>query len=394
VPERIAVVTPLFPIRAEPFRGQPIYFTVRELARLTDVKVFCPLARYPESPWLRPRSYVYYPPDPTYVPEGVESAYFEYSALPVVSRPWNGWLCERRLRPLLSAWKPDLILSYWLYPEGWSAVLAGRKLKVPVIVGSRGSDLGTGLDLVTRFQTKRVVQCSAGVLTVSEQLRNRAISLGAEPNRVRTVMNGCDLSTFHRRERQIERTRHSIPADAELIVFVGHLVGGKGVRELVDAVAELAPKRPRLRAVLIGDGRLESELRMQASRLGIEERIHLAGRASAANIASWLGACDVFTLPSYSEGFPNVVVEALACGRPVVATHVGGIPDLVSKETGILIAPRETKALASALEAALSANWDADDIARRWSRGWQDVARDTLDFCSAIAASARRKRPV
>ena len=385
--DRIAVVTPLFPIRQEPFRGQPIYLTVRELAKLVRVKVFCPQARYPNSRRLQPRNYVYYPPA-SYHPEGVEACYFAYPALPAVSRPLNGWMCERMLRPLVSAWKPDAILSYWLYPEGWSAVLTAERLGVPVIVGTRGSDLSAGMDGLAKFQTSRVLHRANGVLAVSNELKRQAVAWGVPAGKVKVVVNGCDPSIFHPRDRQMERKRWNVSPEAEVVVFVGHLVAGKGVRELVEAVEKLAGRRPRLEVALIGDGNLESDLRHQAERRGVQDRVRFVGRANAADIGSWLGACNVFTLPSYSEGCPNVVIEALACGRPVVAANVGGIPDLVSDGTGILIPPRDSGALASALDKALSESWDEAKIAGGWARGWGQVAGETLDFCEQIASAA------
>jgi glycosyltransferase involved in cell wall biosynthesis len=95
-------------------------------------------------------------------------------------------------------------------------------------------------------------------------------------------------------------------------------------------------------------------------------------------------AADVFCLPSYSEGCPNVVVEALACGRPVVATKVGGIPELVNETCGMLIPPRNAGELAKALDRALSKPWDSEEIARTFTRSWETVAAETLAVCRKV----------
>jgi glycosyltransferase involved in cell wall biosynthesis len=113
--------------------------------------------------------------------------------------------------------------------------------------------------------------------------------------------------------------------------------------------------------------------------------IHTLPPCQPDDVAIWMAAADVVTLPSYMEGCPNVVLEALACGRPVVATRVGGIPEIMSDACGRLIPPRDANALAQALNAALSAEWDAASISAHWSRSWNTVAQELLDIFQSIA---------
>ena len=115
-------------------------------------------------------------------------------------------------------------------------------------------------------------------------------------------------------------------------------------------------------------------------------RVTLPGRCDAAGIAQWMRAADVFCLPSYSEGCPNVVVEALACGRPLVATNVGGIPELVNDASGLLTPPRDAAALRESLDRALSRPWDSAEIARASTRSWDSVAAETLAVCRRVRA--------
>jgi glycosyltransferase involved in cell wall biosynthesis len=110
----------------------------------------------------------------------------------------------------------------------------------------------------------------------------------------------------------------------------------------------------------------------------------MPGGIPPAEVARWIGAADVLTLPSWSEGYPNVVVEALACGRPVVATDVGGTSEIVNVSNGLLIPPRDPAALAAALTRALDARWDHDAIAAATRRSWDDVASETLSVCEKI----------
>jgi glycosyltransferase involved in cell wall biosynthesis len=111
----------------------------------------------------------------------------------------------------------------------------------------------------------------------------------------------------------------------------------------------------------------------------------MPGGIPPVEVARWISAADVLTLPSWSEGYPNVVVEALACGRPVVATDVGGTSEIVNASNGLLIPLRDPDALATALTRALDARWDHDAIAAATRRSWDDVARETLAVCEQLA---------
>lgn len=216
---------------------------------------------------------------------------------------------------------------------------------------------------------------------MSDHLRDQAVRLGASPEQSRTVRNGCDTSVFRLADRAAARARLGLDAESEVVVFVGWLAPTKGLRELVDAVIRLAAAHPRLQLFCIGEGALQSELEARALNAGLADRIHFLGRRTSLEVASWLAAADVFCLPSYAEGCPNAVIEALACGRPVVATNVGGIPELVDSESGILVAPQDSEALAQALSEALSRRWEEAGISQRSQRGWDQAAEETRQIC-------------
>jgi glycosyltransferase involved in cell wall biosynthesis len=374
---RILVVTSQFPIAGEPNRGRPILQTVRELARLADVRVISPVATYPR--WARPRSYLFRTPLPQQV-EGCDTEYVGYPALPAVSRPFNGHLCGMAIAEAMGRFAPDVVLSYWLYPDAFGAMRAASRLGIPWVAGARGSDLRVR-DAVSRLLTGRVVRRARRLLVVSEDLRRVAIErYGAAANRTITIPNGCNAAIFHPASRSDARRQLGIDEGARLVVYVGRLVPEKGLRELLEATAALSPEHPRVELALIGDGPLRGELDQSARRIaGVP--VHLPGAMDASMVARWMAASDLVTLPSYSEGHPNVLVEALASGRPVVATHVGGIPEVVDTSCGVLVAPRDAPALSVALGQVLDRGWDPDALARRFSRDWSGVARETLQVC-------------
>ncbi len=386
---RIAVVTPLFPIRSEIYRGQPIYLTVRELCAWSEVGVFSPAAVYPRLRALQPRNYVFKRADPAWKPEGIpQLQYLEYPALPVAGRLTNGWLSYRAMLPALRAFGPDVILAYWLYPEGWGAVRAGRQLGIPVVAGSRGSDLLKIADPWTLRMTKKAVAGAVAIVTVSEELKRRAIELGASAEMVHVILNGCDTSIFRPADRRAARESLGIPADGKVVLFVGHLLPGKGVMELLEAFRTLDPEVSD-RLVYVGEGRMRDALAAAAGSMG--GRVILAGGAPPEGVAQWLAASDLLALPSYSEGCPNVVIEALACGRPVVATPVGATPDLVAEDCGILVRPGDIAALAAALRQALCHAWDHERIATAHRRPWTQVARETFEVCLGVVQKAQER---
>jgi glycosyltransferase involved in cell wall biosynthesis len=166
----------------------------------------------------------------------------------------------------------------------------------------------------------------------------------------------------------------------------------KGIEELLEAFASLAGRRPNLRLAFVGDGPGGEHLRSKCKHLALEDRITLNGPCSSQKVAQWLTAANVLALPSYNEGYPNVVIEALSCGRPVIATNVGGILELVNEESGILIAPRDSRALASAIEEAIDRGWDEHSISEQFRRGWDEAADELLRIFELSMEQRREKR--
>lgn len=391
---RIAVVTSQFPVAGDPTRGRPLLQTIEALARLgrvqggVQVKVFVPNARYPQL--LKPRSYNYLP-----VTEGAESRHglqvehLTYPTLPWVGRLTNGHALARALERPLSEFAPDLVLAYWLYPDAFGAAQVASRIGVPCVSGARGSDL-RARDRVSLALTRTALSKSAHVLTVSEDLKRIAVqSFGVSVDRATTIANGCNVALFHRGDRLEARRALGLPAEDRLVLYVGRLVAAKGLRELLQAWASIARDNSRLRLAFVGDGVLHSELASAARATGMADRVTLPGSAAPDQVARWMHACDVFCLPSHSEGYPNVLVEALACGRPIVATAVGGILEIVDNDNGLLTPIGDVARLSEALQSALAREWDEAALSRRFARSWDDVAGETLEICHSVVGRSR-----
>jgi len=298
-------------------------------------------------------------------------------------------VCAKYLEAYFRESTPHVACNFWLYPEGFATVAVARRLGIPAIVGSIGSDLNRIPDPASKWLTRLAMQRASFVVTKSEHLRQQAIQMGINGRKVRTVRNGCDPSVFHLADRSAARAKLAVDDDAKLVLFVGRLDAKKGIVELLEAFVSLACRRPSLRLAYIGDGPGGEQLRSKARDFALQDRIILIGACPSQRVAQWLAAANVLALPSYNEGYPNVVIEALSCGRPVIATNVGGILELVNEQSGILVAPRDSRALADAIETALERNWDERLISEQFRRSWDEAAGEMLSICE-LALQQRR----
>lgn len=251
------------------------------------------------------------------------------------------WLRARRL-----ARHSRVLHCQWTI-SGLVGHFAAAGLQCPVVLTVRGSDFhlsrsGMGA-LINRFVYRRM----AAVLTVSEDLRRQIVEAGIASDRLHVVTNGVD-ERFQPGDRATARQQLELAPHGVLVLFVGLLVPVKGLSHLLDAMQQL--QDVSFTCVLLGDGPQQAELTAQAEAAGLSQRVRFAGRRPAGEIHSWMQAADVLVLPSLSEGRPNVVLEAQACALPVVATAVGGTPELVSHEVnGLLVPPGDANALSAAL---------------------------------------------
>ena len=379
---RVAVITRYFPTSHEPWAGHSAYQTLRFLAQRCELKVFYPESQYP--PLLTPKSRAGRRIDFSYRPGGVDVEYIGYSALPAISRPLNGWSAARSILSRVCAYAPDIILNYIIYPDGDAALRVARALKVPFVVTAIGSDLNV-IPPWCGGLTRRVLREADFTITVSGDLLRTAQSLGGT-ERSRAVLNGCDTSIFYPRDRAQARAALNIPLDEEVILYIGRFDMAKGLGELIASVASRRKRRPRVHCYIVGDGPARQALVDAIA----SQYISLVPSCATEGVANWMAASDLITLPSYREGCPNVIIEALASGRPVVATNVGGIPELMDDSDGRLVPARDAAALEVALDQVLGQSWDASAISAHHSRGWSNVSDEVEAILAAVLSKKRR----
>jgi glycosyltransferase involved in cell wall biosynthesis len=389
---RIALVTGMFPVPHDQTRGRYIYETAAALAKLADVHVLFQQFRYPDLGVLRPRSGLYARVIQNYSVPGLDVQTLEYPAIQGLTRPVNGWTSSRFLYPRIKRIDPDVVLAYWLYPDGFAALLAARRLGIPAVVGALGSDVHVPGALNAWFARKVAAEARA-LLAVSRDMRETLIrDYGARPEDTHAIVNGINSQNFFPRDRGECRRELGISPGQRLILYVGRLYRAKGLIELLDAFETLRADDPQIHLAIVGDGVMKEELQQQIGARQLQRGVRLLGGLEPRQVAVWLGAADLMCLPSWSEGYPNVVVEAVCCGRPVVATDVGGTREIVNERNGVLVRPKDPLALSAALKLVLDRKWDAAQIAASIHRTWDDVGRETYEVLRQAAASRRSAR--
>ncbi|MFL6240184.1 MAG: glycosyltransferase [Actinomycetes bacterium] len=260
----------------------------------------------------------------------------------------RGASAVRQARAIVRQQKPDLIITF-LYQSNMVMRLASVGLGIPVISSIRNEYFGG-----RARETAMRISDSLAVRTVtnSRLAAKSLLSRGVVPeSKLLVIPNGLPLDQFATAATRRDGVRAALGLAPDHIVWlgIGRLWPQKNWAVLVDAVSTLpADVRSRLRVLIVGDGYLEAELRLRIDRQGLADRIQLLGRRP--DVPDLLGACDALILTSDFEGLPNVVIEAMAASRPVVATAVGGSPELVEDgSTGVLVPPADVSAVAKAM---------------------------------------------
>ena len=280
--------------------------------------------------------------------------------------------------------KVDVVLGSWAYPDGFAAVIAARLLGVPCVVKLHGSDINVMAKLPgPRRLLAWALPQAAGVVAVSRALAEEVAQLGVARDRITVVMNGVDAELFRPRDRAAARAELGLPA-GPLALYVGNLKEEKGVLDLARAWDRVARDLPDATLAIVGGGPLRPAL-----EAALPPRATLFGPQPLAAIPTWLAACDVLVLPSHVEGTPNVVLEALACGRRVVASAVGGVPDVITSPTlGTLVPARQPELFAAALTQALRTPYAPEPVAELGARGGWEASAAALHAVLAAAAGA------
>lgn len=286
----------------------------------------------------------------------------------------------------------DLIDTHYVYPDGFAAVLLGRFFKKPVVVSARGSDINLFVNFPLIRKLLQYTLFSANqVIAVCQALKDAMIQLKVPENKISVIPNGVDVTKFYPVAKEECRRKLGLP-DKRVLLSVGELIPRKGFDLLIRALKILNEQfhEKNLYLVIVGEGKLRKDLEALVVSLNLNHQVLLVGAVPHHELNLWYSAADFFGLASDREGWPNVVLESLACGTPVIATNVWGIPEIVvSDEIGILT-NRNEREIAKGISLALKKSWDAETIIRyAHDRTWDKVARAVSNvFESALSGQA------
>ncbi len=310
-----------------------------------------------------------------------------YFYTPRMLRTWYGeffyFSIKNVAQQLLEKKQFDLIFSSWLYPDSWAAAKLAKHYNLPLFVKVHGSDVNR-LKLGSRlaFRSLEGIRQAEKIICVSKALKERLIELGVSEKKLEILYNGVDHSIFHPMNKEDVRRLLKIDPDEFLVLYVGNLKKEKGLHELIVAFKSLkAGTAGKSRLVIIGTGAYGPVIEQLVLSHDLSGHVHLAGCLPLETIALWMNAASVLCLPSYMEGVPNVVLEALSCNTRVVATRVGGIPEL-DRGDGMLtlVPPCESSELADALLQSSGDSCTACNASPIAS--WQENARQLYSILS------------
>ena len=390
---KILVFTNLYPNTLNPNFGVFIRNRTLALSKVPGVKikVVSPV------PWFPPlkiseKWYLFSQIPKHEVIDGIDVYHPRYLVTPKVGMALYGFwmfLCVQGLiRRLRKNFQFDLIDAHFLYPDGYAACMLGEKFKCPVCLTARGSDVTSYLEMPS---IKKLISTAFSktslLITVSQSLGNIMVKHGADAEKVEVVSNGIDPERFYPQPMSAARGKLDLEKEERLILTVCSLVELKGVDFLIRAMALL--QQPA-KLLIVGTGPEESKLRQLVDEYDLGERVIFVGSVENERLVDWYNAADLFFLGSSREGWPNVVCEALACGTPVVATAVNGIPEILdSDELGIMV-DRTPEAFAEGIKLALNREWDRKKIAERGQkRTWQNVAAEVHELFSKVIVDAK-----
>jgi teichuronic acid biosynthesis glycosyltransferase TuaC len=289
---------------------------------------------------------------------------------------------RRAVRDILRAGgKIDLIDAHYFYPDGVAAAQVARDFKLPLTITARGTDL----NLIPQYPgPRRMIQAAAaaadGLITVCAALKDSLVDLGVAPERVTVLRNGVDLEFFRPAPREAARAKFGMAR--RTLASVGHLIARKGHHHVIAAL----PRLPDTELFIAGDGEEMANLKHLAATLGVSGRVHFLGAIAQDTLRDLYIGIDALVLASSREGWANVLLEAMACGTPVIASAVWGTPEVVAApQAGVLMPSLDADGVVAAAE-RLFANLPSREATRAYAEGfsWEATTQGQLKLFREI----------
>lgn len=396
---RVLTLSSLFPSTVRPRHGIFVETRLKHLLREghVDARVIAPVPWFPfRSKWFGSYARIAATPRRELRGGAVEVSYPRYLMLPKLG---VGLQPDAMARSSIAeveswiddGWRPDLIDAHYFYPDGVAAALLAQRLRTPFVVTARGTDV----NVIARQPGpgRRVLWAArraAAVVAVSSGLKEALIELGVDSAKIIVLRNGVDTTVFHPHGRAAARDQLGFRRRHALIC-VGNLVPEKGFELAIEALTTI----PDADLLLVGEGPQRSFLLDRARQAGVADRVRIVGSMSQAKLAEVYTAADALLLCSTREGWPNVLLEAMACGAPVVATNVGAVEEIITNpRVGRIVTSRDAGDFGAAVRDLLRSEPRASDIVQHAAAyDWATVSRGQLDLFKRVLEAAPGLQP-
>lgn len=317
---------------------------------------------------------------------GLSIQHPRYPIIPKIGMNWTPWLMYRFTWPTVAriwaqGYRFDAIDAHYFYPDGVAAGMIAARLNLPVVITARGTDINL---IPEHDRPRRMIQQTAGraaaMITVCQALKDSLVELGVAPDKVTVLRNGVDLETFHPMARPPAREKFRLRRPTLLSV------GGLITRKANDLTISALPELPEHELLLAGEGPERAALQALAERLGVADRVRFLGRVAHHELAEIYSAADAMVLASSREGWANVLLEAMACGTPVVASNVWGTPEVVAAPEAGQLMPERTPAGAVQAIKTLFADMPDRAATRAYAEGfdWGPTTQGQIDLFKRV----------
>lgn len=369
---RLVVFSTLFPHPGQPNAGIFIRERMFRVGRELPLVVVAPVPWFPFQGLIRYFRPHFRPAAPRYeVQDGFEVFHPRFFSAPGLFKSWDGLFMAMgsflTLRKLNHGKGFDVIDAHFAYPDGDAATLLGAWFGKPVTITLRGTEVPLSRIASRRRRMLLALKRATRIFSVADALKQHVVGLGVDPSKIQVIGNGIDTEMFYPLPKDQARQALGLPQDVPIIISVGGLVERKGFHRVIECLPELCVKFPGLRYLIVGGASAEGDwndrLRQQVIELKLQDAVVFLGALPAKQLKYPLSAANVFVLATRNEGWANVFLEAMACGLPVITTHVGGNAEVVADPSvGNLVPFGDAAALKQAIEEALVKHWPVSAI--------------------------------
>jgi len=375
---KVLILTHTFPTKYNPIAAIFLLNQLKELKKYCDIRIIFPYAYIPKIKIFNPyyrfskiplqekiAEILVYHPRYFMIPRILFKLRFLHFYL--FTESYFSYFASKKLvHDIMKKWNPDIIHMHGAVSEGLLGVSLKKKYEKPLLVTVYGEDVTRySKQAPSKYLAKLSLKNADVIICQSKFLENEIRQIGIFNESFFIIPMGTDIKNFKPRDKNKARQVLNLPKNKKIVLFVGHLVARKGVEYLIRAIKLLSKRDKNILCCIVGKGDMENSLKKLTLELNLRDYVRFLGEKNSKEVAKYMNACDIFVLPSLNEGLPVVLCEALACGKPVVATKVAGTPELVNKDVGYLVEPKNVNDLAEKILLALNRKWEKEKLLKK-----------------------------